>query len=83
MDKGTSFLTDTEKMIDFFRMCKFDFLESYSYLDEGDYDATCYDILDRLTDWKPGIDPADLRGPVFRKIIDGIQKQKWLLNRRT
>lgn len=35
-----SFESDDEKMIDFFNLDKDDFLESYSYLTEEEYEAT-------------------------------------------
>lgn len=35
-----NFLSDPEKMTDFKRMSKTDFLASYSYLTEAEYDAT-------------------------------------------
>lgn len=34
------FLTDGEKLVDFFALSKEDFLNSYSYLTESEYDAT-------------------------------------------
>lgn len=39
-----SFITDKEKMRDFFRLSKRDFLNSYSYLSEKEYDSTFYDL---------------------------------------
>lgn len=38
--KYNSFITDKEKMYDFFELEKDEFLGSYSYLDEKDYDLT-------------------------------------------
>ncbi len=35
-----SFISDAEKMADFKRLSKREFLSSYSYLTEGEYDAT-------------------------------------------
>lgn len=35
-----SFITDKEKMVDYFILSKQEFLASYSYLDEEEYDAT-------------------------------------------
>lgn len=35
-----SFMTDGEKLVDFFALSKEDFLNSYSYLTESEYDAT-------------------------------------------
>ena len=38
--KGFDFIDDWEKMVDYFQMSKEDFLKSYSYLSEKDYEAT-------------------------------------------
>lgn len=38
--KITPFIDDGEKMRDFFDLTKEEFLDSYSYLTEGEYDAT-------------------------------------------
>jgi hypothetical protein len=38
--KKNTFIDDSEKMSDFFLMSKKEFLDSYSYLDEEEYDAT-------------------------------------------
>ena len=43
-----SFLTDDEKMYDFFRISKEEFLFSYSYLTEEDYDMTVAEIKEWL-----------------------------------
>lgn len=43
-----SFLTDDEKMHDFFRISKEEFLFSYSYLTEEDYDLTVKEIKEWL-----------------------------------
>lgn len=44
-----SFLDDDEKMHDFFRISKEEFLFSYSYLTEDDYKLTVLDILKYIT----------------------------------
>ena len=80
---GNSFLTDQEKMIDFFMMTRSNFLEFYSYLTEDDYDATCYDVLERSGYWNAdAIDPSCMTGLKLCEIIDGIQKQEWLLSKK-
>lgn len=38
--KYTDFITDIEKMRDFFKISKKEFLMSYSYLDEVEYNLT-------------------------------------------
>ena len=35
-----NFISDEEKMLDFFKLSKTEFLQSYSYLTEDEYDAT-------------------------------------------
>lgn len=37
---NNTFLDDREKMIDFYGLTKSEFLKSYSYLTESEYDAT-------------------------------------------
>lgn len=44
----TPFTDDKEKMRDFFVLSKEDFLFSYSYLTEEEYDATIKDVMDRI-----------------------------------
>ncbi len=40
LDKGVDFINDWEKMVDYYQMSKEEFLKSYSYLSEKDYEAT-------------------------------------------
>lgn len=47
-DDGNSFISDKEKMSDFILISKKEFLESYSYLEQKDYEATIKDIVKRL-----------------------------------
>lgn len=42
------FVDDSEKMRDFYELSKIDFLNSYSYLSEEEYDATFYEVLKQL-----------------------------------
>lgn len=79
--QAKSFIGDPEKMVDFFRLRKSDFLETYSYISEESYDATCYDCLDAAGYDKNLVDPADMTGVDICSIIDGIQKQEWLLKK--
>lgn len=46
--KELSFIGDREKMIDFFQVSKTEFLQSYSYLTEKEYNATVIDCLKRI-----------------------------------
>lgn len=42
-----SFIEDMEKMKDFLKLSKEDFLKSYSYLYEEEYDATVWEYIKR------------------------------------
>lgn len=42
------FTDDEEKMVDFMNLTKEEFLESYSYLTETEYDATVKDVMKRM-----------------------------------
>ena len=42
---NTSFIDDEEKMLDFFILTKEEFLNSYSYLTEEEYEATKRDVI--------------------------------------
>lgn len=42
---GYSFSDDCEKMVDFFELSKEEFLMSYSYLNEADYDITMENLF--------------------------------------
>lgn len=42
--KALSFVDDVDKMIDFLTLTKYEFLQSYSYLTEEEYDATAGDM---------------------------------------
>ena len=44
-----SFINDCEKMYDFFVLTKEEFLESYSYLTEDEYEATRNDLIELHT----------------------------------
>ena len=45
---GFPFVDDLEKMRDFYELSKEDFLMSYSYLSEEEYDSTFYEVLKQL-----------------------------------
>ena len=47
----TNFIDDKEKMIDFFNISKDEFLQSYSYLNEKEYDLTLNKIVEMKLDW--------------------------------
>ena len=42
------FMGDAEKMFDFLQLSKDEFLKSYSYLTEEEYDLTAYRVLDMV-----------------------------------
>lgn len=48
MNFKLSFISDKEKMRDFFRLTKKEFLESYSYLSEQEYNATVYEVYRKI-----------------------------------
>lgn len=69
MEKRIDFLTDEDKMRDFYEMDKEDFLEFYQYLTEEEYDATLATAFKKLlddVDWY--IDESD--HPYIKKIDD-------------
>lgn len=45
------FTTDWEKMYDFWQMTKCEFLNSYSYITEEEYDDTTTVTIDRIIDY--------------------------------
>ena len=47
MPRAYSFIDDIEKMRDFLTLSKCDFLNSYSYLLEEEYDATVWEYIKR------------------------------------
>lgn len=46
---GFSFIDDADKLRDFFKLTKDEFLSSYSYLTEGDYEVTRDEIINKVT----------------------------------
>ena len=46
---GYSFIDDADKLRDFFQLSKDEFLASYSYLTEEDYEATREEIIEKTT----------------------------------
>ena len=74
MDKKyTSFIDDKEKMIDFIHLSKADFLASYSYLTEEEYNLTMNDYFDALEDRTGKYDY------LFEDIdeLDNIKYEEW------
>ena len=47
MPRPYTFIEDIEKMRDFLRLNKCEFLKSYSYLLEEEYDATAWEYIKR------------------------------------
>lgn len=56
MTKGEDFITDGDKLVDLFKLSKEEFLNSYSYLTEDDYDQTIDKIKEFLS--KQAIEPV-------------------------
>ena len=77
-----SFMTDYEKMIDFFIMPKNKFLKFYSYLSEDDYKETIHDILNTSGYWNKDWleDNPDFDGTVLKNIILGMMMVDWFNN---
>ena len=77
-----SFMTDYEKMIDFFIMPKNKFLKFYGYLSEDDYKETIHDILNTSGYWNKDWleDNPDFDGTVLKNIILGMMIVDWFNN---
>ena len=71
------FMYDQEKMVDFFILSKEEFLKSYSYLTDEDYEATVKEVIKASGYWNPraceGFDGTKLRDIVF-----GCMATLWL-----
>ena len=50
--KGHHFADDEEKMVDFLQLPKWEFLASYNYLSENDYNATVEEVAKRIVNMK-------------------------------
>jgi hypothetical protein len=46
-----NFINDEEKMVDFFNISKDEFLQSYSYLNEKEYNLTLNKAIEMKLDW--------------------------------
>lgn len=68
-----NFIDDYDKMKDFFAMKKSDFLKSYSYLTEDEYNAT----LKEFTDGKINKDVIKVNSTVFN-----VYEDAWLNNKK-
>lgn len=56
MPRPYTFIEDIEKMRDFLNLNKWEFLKSYSYLLEEEYDATAWEYIQRTrNDYKKQI----------------------------
>lgn len=78
-----SFINDQEKMIDFFTITKEEFIESYSYITDDEYEATKQDVLNRSGYWnaKALIEDEDIDGIVIGRIVQSIMMTEWLNNK--
>ena len=78
-----SFTSDQEKMIDFFTVGKWAFLNFYSYITEEEYEATKKDVLIRSghPDAKMLTEDWRIDGVEAGKIVQSIMMTEWLLNK--
>ena len=82
---NTPFTNDEEKMRDFYILSKDEFLASYSYLTEEEYDATYRDVYGNvdidLDDWRKRINNSTelVRAFVSRKYAEGWVEE-WEVN---
>ena len=78
-----SFISDTEKMVDFFSITKREFLESYSYITEKEYEDTKKEAL--LKSGYPNVESVlenkSADGIMIGKIIQSIMIVEWLNNK--
>ena len=78
-----SFISDTEKMVDFFEITKREFLKSYSYITEKEYEDTKKEVL--LKSGYPNaesvLENKSADGIVIGKIIQSIMIVEWLNNK--
>ena len=79
-----SFINDQEKMVDFFAMDKFHFLNYYYYLTEEEYEATKKDVLIRSghEDAEMLAEDWHIDGVEAGKIVQSIMMTEWLLNKK-
>lgn len=66
--KGHSFADDEEKMVDFLQMPKWEFLTSYSYLSEKDYDETVKEVARKIANTKKA--PTNLYDELCSTLTD-------------
>lgn len=78
-----SFITDQEKMINFFTTTKEEFLNFYSYLTEDEYEETKKEVLARSGYWNAEAlsEDEDVNGIEIGKIVQSIMMTEWLLNK--
>lgn len=72
------FMFDQEKMVDFFSISKEDFLASYSYLTEDDYEATVKEVIKASGYFNVG-DCEGMDGTELKDIVLGCMMTKWLI----
>lgn len=74
------FMTDQEKMVDFFILSKKEFLASYSYLTDEAYDATVKEVIKASGCQNPDA-CKDFDGKYLRDIVLGCMMKDWLCKR--
>lgn len=80
-EDGEDFMFDQEKMVDFFLLSKKEFLLSYNYLTNGDYEATVKEVIKASGYYNPGA-CEDFDGRELRDIVLGCMMTKVLCDRR-
>ena len=74
------FMTDKEKMVDFFILSKEEFLASYSYLTDEEYEATVKEVIKASGYQNPDV-CEDFDGKDLRDIVLGCMMRDWLCKR--
>lgn len=75
------FMPDQEKMVDFFILSKEEFLASYSYLTDEDYEETVKEVIKASGYYNPGA-CEDFDGRELRDVILGCIMTKMLCDKR-
>jgi hypothetical protein len=78
------FIFDKAKMVDFFILSKDEFLASYSYLEEEEYDDTVQEVIDCIDRRVGGYEnTSDMKeytedGSDLRDVVLGLMMSEWL-----
>ena len=74
---GDHFMFDQEKMVDFFSISKEEFLASYYYLREDDYEATAKEVI-KASGYYNVEACEGMDGTELKDIVLGCMMTKWL-----